>query len=187
VASPFPNTIPKNEDEIIIPAVNGTKFVLEAVVRAGTVKKVVLTSSIAAIFTGQSHTNHFTEKNWSNTAESPPYEKSKHLAEKEAWRIYYKNPDKFELSVINPGYIQGPTFSGSNQFTSSELVVKVLSGNMPGIPRVSIGIVDVRDVALAHVRCIEREFFQISNGKRYILVEGSYWMEEMLRMLRDEF
>lgn len=58
---------------------------------------------------------------------------------------------------------------------------------MPGIPRVSIGIVDVRDVALAHVRCIEKEFFQISNGKRYILVEGSYWMEEMLRMLRDEF
>lgn len=68
MASPFPNVIPKNEDEIIIPAVNGTKYVLEAVVRAGTVKKVVLTSSIAAIFTGQSHTNHFTEKNWSNTA-----------------------------------------------------------------------------------------------------------------------
>lgn len=82
--------------------------------------------------------------------------------------------------MINPGFIQGPTFSGSNQFTSSELIVKVLTDNLMGIPKVSIGIVDVRDVALAHVRCIEPEFYEISNGKRFILVENSYWMEDMI-------
>ena len=80
------------------------------------------------------------------------------------------------MTIINPGFIQGPTFSGSNQFTSAEMVTKILKNDMAGIPKVSFGIVDVRDVALAHVRAIETKNLEITNGKRYLLVEHSYWL-----------
>ena len=80
VASPFPNKEPKHEDELIKPAVEGTKAVLEACLKHG-VKKVIVTSSIAAIFTGRKDKNYFTNNDWSNLATSPAYEKSKCLAE----------------------------------------------------------------------------------------------------------
>lgn len=69
------------------------------------VKKIVITSSIASVFTGNSHKNYFTEEDWSNLDNSPAYEKSKHLAEKMAWSIYKENPGKIKLTIILPGFI----------------------------------------------------------------------------------
>lgn len=102
VASPFPNDVPKNENEVIKPAVEGTKAVLDACLKHG-VKKVIVTSSIAAIFTGRKDKNHFTENDWSDLATSPPYEKSKCLAEQYVWEFYKKHHDKIKITTINPG------------------------------------------------------------------------------------
>jgi len=106
------------------------------------------------------------------------------LAEKEVWKIYEENKGKIKLTVINPGFIQGPSYS-SNAFTSSDLIVRVLKDEVPGIPKISFGFVDVRDVALAHVIALEKE--NETDGKRYILFENSYWMEDTISILRDEF
>ncbi|EDK31897.1 NAD-dependent epimerase/dehydratase family protein (macronuclear) [Tetrahymena thermophila SB210] len=185
VASPFPNAKPKNEDEIIKPAVEGTTSVYEAALR-NNVKKIVITSSIVAVFTGIKEKNNFTESDWSNIPQCPPYDKSKTLAERKAWEIYDKNKDKIQMTIINPGFIQGPSFH-SNQFTSADFVVRVMKNDLPGIPKISLQTVDVRDVALAHVVCLDQDKLEITNAKRYLLVEGSYWMADMVQVLKEEF
>ena len=117
VASPFPDSIPKKESDVIDPAINGTRSVFEAAIKNG-VKKLVLTSAIAAIFAGHSNPkNNFDENDWSIPEKSSAYEKSKYFAEREAWKIFDKNKDKIKLTVINPGLVLGPPLL-SNPFTS---------------------------------------------------------------------
>lgn len=110
-ASPFPAEVPKNEDEIIKPAVNGTLFLIRACAQSGsTVKRVVLTSSCAAVFGDQFIGNNtYTEKDWPNVTNLYPYTKSKILAEKAAWDFVKekekKNESCFQLAVVNPGLV----------------------------------------------------------------------------------
>ncbi|EAS07176.1 cinnamoyl-CoA reductase (macronuclear) [Tetrahymena thermophila SB210] len=184
-ASPFPQTVPKNEDELIIPAVQGTEAIFEAALKHG-VKKIVMTSSIASVFTGNTHKNFFTSNDWSNLAQSPPYEKSKTLAEKKAWEIYEKNKSKIKMTIILPGYIQGPSFH-SNDCVSADFVLKVMKNELPGIPKVSFATIDVRDCALAHVIPLDEDKFELTNGKRYLLTEGTYWMYDLIQILKEEF
>ncbi|KAL4484411.1 hypothetical protein ABPG74_019588 [Tetrahymena malaccensis] len=184
-ASPFPQCIPKDEDELIKPAVIGTESVFESALRNG-VKKIVMTSSSVSVFSGNTHKNFFNSSDWANLSHCHAYEKSKTLAEKKAWEIYEKNKQKIQLTVILPGFIQGPSYH-TNDYTSADFILKTMKNELPGIPKVSMAIVDVRDCALAHVIALDQQKLQITNGKRYILTEGSYWMYDLIQILKDEF
>ena len=149
-ASPFPIAAPKNEDELIRPAVDGTIAVMRGCQAAG-VKKVVITSSIAAIASDKK--THFTSEDWADYENEKPYEKSKALAEKAAWDfINDLTPgQKFDLVTINPGFIIGPNLNSAH-FSSGDIIgKKFMMGELPGIPQLSMPIVDVRNVAEAHV------------------------------------
>ena len=152
VASPFPAKLPKNEDELIIPARDGTLRVLRAARDAG-VKRVVVTSSFAAIGYGHGHsTCVYSEKDWSDTKASSikPYPKSKTLAEQAAWDFIKNDGGSLELSVINPVAIFGPVL-GKDLSMSIVVIKRLLDGDMPGCPHLYFGVVDVRDVADAHL------------------------------------
>ncbi|KAL4477995.1 hypothetical protein ABPG72_013403 [Tetrahymena utriculariae] len=212
-ASPFPQTIPKNEYNLKLPAVQGTEAIFEATLKHG-VKKIVMASSIASVFTGNTHKNFFTSNDWSNLAQSPPYEKSKTLAKKKAWDIYEKNKSKIKMTIILPArlysskilfnqqikintnimnqlqYIslnlKGPSFH-SNDCVSSDFVLKVMKNDLPGIPKVSFATIDVRDCALTHFSPLDQEKLELTNGKRYLLTEGTYWMYDLIQILKEEF
>ena len=147
VASPFPAGVPKNEDELIIPAREGALRVLKAARDAG-VKRVVLTSSFAAIgYTPKSNNEPYTEKDWTNPNDKiGAYTKSKTIAEKAAWDFIAREGKGLELSVVNPVGVLGPVL-GPDYSTSIQLVQRLLEGSVPGIPHLSFGLVDVRDVA----------------------------------------
>ena len=191
IASPFPAGLPSDPNDVIRPAVQGTLNVLSACAESGCVKKVVLTSSIAAIScggTGHPHRdNHvYTEEDWSPPDACAPYEKSKTLAEKAAWDFVKELPSekKFDLTVINPGLIFGPIltkFSG----TSVGLIKSVLTGETPGALDITFGVVDVREVAQAHISAMEKPE---SNGNRYLLIsESTVAFHDMNRWLHEEF
>src|SRR5689334_9630457 len=139
VASPFPPTQPKNEDELIIPAREGALRVLRAARDAG-VKRVVLTSSFAAIGYGHPPTDRpFTEEDWTNVdggVSVSAYVKSKTLAERAAWDFIAREGGSLELSVINPVGVLGPVL-GSDNSTSIQMVQQLMSGAMPGLPNLS--------------------------------------------------
>jgi len=155
-ASPFPLVEPKDENELIKPAVDGTLSVMEAA-RKHKVKRVVITSSVASIFDPNDFKEKVTEKDWPDTSAKgfPAYNKSKALAERAAWDFVSKLPEdeKFEVATINPGLILGPA-SVAEGFSSGVAISKFLLNEMPGIPKVSMSIVDVRDVALAHLKAL---------------------------------
>lgn len=156
-ASPFPLAPPRNENDLINPAVNGTISVLKAC-HANKVTRVVITSSVAAIQACRPEDRpidgKFSEKNWSNPIGDhiDPYSKSKTLAELAAWEFQKNLPEneKFEIVTINPSLVLGPSFIGAG-FTSGEIISKFLEGEYPGVPRVMISLVDVREVAEAHL------------------------------------
>jgi dihydroflavonol-4-reductase len=187
VASPFPLELPKNEDDIIIPAVEGTLRVLRAASSSG-VKRLVLTSSIVAIMNG--HTNYekvYDENDWSNLeGKMTPYPKSKTLAEKAAWDFVDQraSSNPIEMSVINPGFVMGPLLDGRSLGTSAETVRKILAGEYPGIGRIMFSIVDVRDVAAAHIAAMTNPN---AAGKRYICAVDSIWFKEMCEILHHRF
>lgn len=169
VASPLLTSLPKNENEMIIPARDGTLRVLRAAREAG-VKRVVITSSVAAIGYGHPPRDKpFNETDWTNLdgADVQPYPKSKTLAERAAWD-FIASEGGLELSVINPagifGPVLGPDFSGS-----IEIVKSLLDGAMPAVPRVYFGVVDVRDVADLHLRAMTAPD---AKGERFIAVSG---------------
>ena len=192
IASPFPSSVPKNPDEVIRPAVDGTMNVLTACAESGSVKKVVLTSSIAAISCGgagrpdQPKDHVYTEEDWSPPEACAPYERSKTLAEKAAWDFIKELPEekKFDLAVINPGFVQGPALTKGSG-TSVGIVMGMLAGKIPAVPDVSFGIVDVRDVAQAHIVAMEKPE---SNGKRHLLVgESNVPFQQVLQWMAAEF
>ncbi|XP_028405338.1 tetraketide alpha-pyrone reductase 1-like [Dendronephthya gigantea] len=186
VASPFPNAPPKNEDEVITPAVEGTKNVLEACANSGSVKRVVITSSVVAIYCGNQDKGYMlTEEDWSVLESCPPYEKSKVLAEQSAWDFVKKLPDeqKFDLVTINPGYMLGPLLHGSS-CTSMEIHKRLLQKEMPMLPKLQLALCDVRDVATAHIKSLT-----LSNApdNRFIVSAGSMWLREFAQTLDREF
>lgn len=179
VASPFPLTIPTDENELIVPAREGTLRVLRAAKQAG-VRRVVLTSSIAAFMNGHPEAKRvFDERDWTNL-EGPvqPYPKSKTLAEQAAW-AYAKEAD-LELSVIAPGLILGPSLDGHYP-TSREYIRKLMRREVPGVSRTTLFTVDVRDVAAAHLAAMTAPK---AAGGRFIAVEGGYRFLEIARILQ---
>ena len=171
VASPFPPSVPKHEDELIVPAREGTLRVLRVSRDAG-VKRVVLTSSFAAIGYGHKPQNApFNETNWTDpTGEGmAPYVKSKTLAERAAWDFIAKEGGSLELSVINPVGVFGPVL-GPDFSTSILLLKRLMVGAMPGCPRLYFGVVDVRDVADLHIRAMAHP---AAKGERLLAVAGN--------------
>jgi dihydroflavonol-4-reductase len=172
VASPFPASIPKHEDELIVPAREGALRVLRASRKAG-VKRVVLTSSFAAIGYGKSpQSNPYDETNWTDPTgdDLTAYVKSKTLAERAAWDFIAKEGGSLELSVINPVGVFGPVL-GPDYATSILLVQRLMDGAMPGCPQLYFGVVDVRDVADLHIRAMTHP---AAKGERFLGVAGDF-------------
>lgn len=182
-ASPFPLVQPKDPEAVIRPAVDGTLRALRAARDAG-VGRAVLTSSCAAIMgrdmaTGQ--TEH-READWSDP-EHPtmtPYAVSKTLAERAAWDYVRGEALDMGLTAINPGLVMGPPLD-RHYGTSLRVVERVLSGKDPMQPRVSFPVVDVRDVALMHLRALQ---IPETAGRRYAAVSGLLWFRDMARILK---
>jgi nucleoside-diphosphate-sugar epimerase len=190
-ASPFFITKIKNpEEELLRPAKEGTRNVLEAVKRTPTVKRVVLTSSVAAIYGDNvdirlAPGRVFTEKEWNVTssAKHDPYPYSKLIAEKEAWAIA-KEQDQWDLVAINPGWILGPSLSKRKDSMSVSTMIQFGDGTYrAGVPELWNGIVDVRDVASAHIKA----GFRPKARGRHIIVSGEAKLLDLANILRKNF
>ena len=173
--------------DLIRPAVDGTTRVLRACAESGTVKRVVVTSSVAAIAFGHDPHDHKvrTEADWSNVNRCEAYQKSKTLAERAAWEFAEGLPagKRFELAVINPGFVLGPVLN-ADPGTSGEVVRKLFMREMPACPRIGFAPVDVRDIAIAHRLAMERPE---AAGNRYICAGDHMWIEDMAKVLAAEF
>ncbi len=186
VASPFPLSAPKDEGELILPAREGTLRVLRAARDSG-VQRVVLTSSSAAVTYGHKpQTAPFDETSWTEPdagrARVTPYAKSKTLAERAAWDFVAKEGGRLQLSVVNPVGVFGPVL-GPDYSSSIVFVRRMLDGDVPGLPRLTFGVVDVRDVADLHLRAMTNP---AANGERFLAVAGNYMsVREFAAILRD--
>jgi len=181
VASPIPVNAPKHEDELIVPARDGTLRVLRAA-RDANVKRVVMTSTCGAIYYGHpSQKAPFDETSWTIVnSDLTAYVKSKVIAERAAWDFIASEGRGLELSVVNPAGIFGPILAPD--YSSSIELIKRLMKGVPGAPRIYFGVVDVRDVADLHLRAMTHPS---AKGERFISVSGdSISMVDIARMLR---
>jgi nucleoside-diphosphate-sugar epimerase len=182
VASPFPPKQPKDPDELIVPAREGTLRVLRASLDAG-VKRVVVTSSVAAIRGNEAAGSRaLTEEDWTDP-ENPgitPYARSKTIAEQAAWELARERGVEDRLAVVNPGGIIGPVLNNDLSY-SIQAVERVLKGG-PGLPRYGLGFVDVRDVADLEIKAMASPR---AGGQRFIAITKFLWMAEIGEILRD--
>ncbi len=190
MASPFKLRVKDPNKDLIEPALEGTRNVLNAATRSGTVKKVVLTSSVVAIYgDARDMTDRglekFTEEHFNETSSAThqPYSYSKVLAEKEAWKIYKAQHD-WELVVINPGFVMGPLLTPHTESESIKFMRDMLTGKFAsGAPDLKFALVDVRDVATAHVAGMEKP----QAKGRYILVNKVLSVLEMAQLIEKLF
>ncbi|OJF93720.1 SDR family oxidoreductase [Pararhizobium antarcticum] len=178
VASPFPDRVPKDEDELIRPARDGALRVLKAAKKAG-VRRVVLTSSIAAINYGAGRAP-FSEADWTDVDGplSTPYYKSKTIAERAAWA--FAKAEGLELAVVNPGMILGPVLGGKPG-TSVGLIRGMMKGKYPAMPDFRVAVVDARDVADAHVQAM---IVPEAAGERFIAAGKAMSLKEISEVLK---
>ncbi len=154
IASPCFVEEPKNENELITPALEGTLRALKAA-HISKVKKVVLTSSIGAMAYGHSNSCCNTI-DWTDTSKDVgAYIKSKTIAEKAAWDFVDKlNEGSFAMTTIHPGMVFGPLLSNDIDGISASLITKMITGKFPALPDIYFTVVDVRDVAKLHVQAL---------------------------------
>lgn len=176
------------QKEIIDVAVKGTENVLSAMDKAGSVRRMVQTSSIAAVVGHQHPKDHvFTESDWADdaTVATDPYAVSKRESERLARKHCDARPegDRYVLSAINPVFVQGPVLAKPHLRSSPSLAKDLITGKFPLAPALSFGIVDVRDVALAHVRALEVE----APSARYVCSAESMWMMDLVQALKPQF
>lgn len=196
VASPVPRGSVKDEErDIVQPAVAGVTNVLRAAAAPGsTVQRMVLTSSIAAVFEGRTAewaSKTFTEADFSHAPACGGYARSKVRAEQAGWELLKEvnaaraatGATPFELAVINPGFVIGP-IATDGAGSSTEVYFRLLDGAMPAIPALSFPSIDVRDVAIAHLKAM---LLPGAAGKRFILTNGCYPMRQMAADLAAEF
>lgn len=181
VASPVPVKQPKDEDEIIIPAKTGTINVLKAAT-AHNIKRVVVTSSVAAVTSNGRRSETFTDQDWTDLSRTDlsPYVKSKTVAEKAAW-AYVEGKD-LELVVVNPALVLGPALE-TDYGSSLEALYLLMSGAYPILPKLGFEIVDVRDVATLHRLALETP---AAAGKRYLCANGFRWFVDIAKIVKAE-
>lgn len=183
IASPIFLALPKDENEMIRPAVDGTLRVLKAARDAG-LKRVVMTSNFGAV--GYSHQDphtSITEADWTDPNEKglSSYNKSKVMAERAAWEFIRREGGDLELSVINPVGIFGPSL-GPDLSSGFELVKNLLDGTMKAIPNLTLNIIDVRDVADLHIRAMTSP---AAKGQRFLaLAGGKISLPEVAKLLK---
>ena len=180
VASPYPLNQPKDENVLIKPAVEGTERVVSLAIK-NNVKKIVLTSSVVAVSVG--HTKkEYSEEDWS-LADKPiaAYPKSKTLAERKAWELIKNANSDTKLTVINPSGVIGPSLT--SEISSTQLIIAgLMNGRIPVNLPIHIGYVDVRDVALAHIKALENPN---SDGERIILSNTELWHKDVSKILKE--
>lgn len=173
--------------DIVDVAVEGTTNVLRSVVKSGVARRVVVTSSIAAVIDEQGGSRTFSEDDWNESAtlEGSPYPLSKTLAEKAAWAFVKELPEdqRFALVTINPSLVLGPVYTKGHGRTSPAIIRDLLTGKFPLIPKLGFNYVDVRDVALGHVRALQRPEAE----GRYILSNTGGPLPRIAAPLRDAF
>jgi dihydroflavonol-4-reductase len=187
VASPFPPAQPKNPDELIVPAREGTIRVLRASLAAG-VKRVVVTSSVAAVRHAASEEDQrgrvLTEADWSDP-DNPhvtPYTRSKTIAELAAWEYMRAQGAQERLVTVQPGAIVGPVL-GDDRSYSLQAVERMLTGRMPGVPRLGFCFIDVRDVAALQLGAMSAP----DAGGQRLLAAGTFlWLSEVAAILREQ-
>ncbi|MCW5713985.1 MAG: aldehyde reductase [Bauldia sp.] len=181
VASPYPLNQPRDVNEVVRPAREGTLRVLTAA-RAAGVKRVVLTSSVAAIASARYDRTRFDESDWSDVSSLGinAYALSKTLAERAAWDFVAdgKGP---ELAVINAGQVFGPPLDANVQ-TSGEMIENFLRGKYPIVARFGLPVADVRDVAAAHVAAMEKPE---AAGQRFIVADAFLWFADIGRIIGE--
>jgi Nucleoside-diphosphate-sugar epimerases len=171
-----------DEDFFVKPAVAGVKRAMKFA-KKHNVKKVVLTSSVAAIYETMESKSYYDETDWSDP-ENPAishYSKSKTLAERAAWEFIENENHPFELAVINPALVIGPSLSG-DLGESNKAIMMVATGKMPVAVPLQFGYVDVRDVAAAHILAMQNP---ASNGERFALAEKDLWYKDVAQVLRS--
>jgi dihydroflavonol-4-reductase len=184
VASPFIMGEPKDPNDLIKPAVEGTERVL-GFAKEGGVKRVVLTSSTVAI-SSDMESGICGPDDWADPEKVGSYAKSKILAERAAWRFVdaQSSDNPMELVVINPGGIMGPTLTGQATGTSTSMISDMIRGKMPMIPDIAVGMVDVRDVAQVHVSALG---IPEAAGQRFVLAsEEAIPMIKVAQTLKSE-
>ncbi len=173
---------------LVQPAIEGTRNVLHSVNKADTVKRVILTSSIVAIYGDNEDMkgkSAFTEEDWNTTSslEHQPYSYSKTLAEQEAWEIANAQ-NRWDLVTINPGLILGPSLAKRTDSTSITTILSFLQGEYKmGVPDLENGLVDVRDVAKAH----RLAAFTTEAQGRYIITSVEAKLLDMARIIENNF
>ncbi len=179
-ASPYVLDAKDPQKDLVDPAVKGTRNVLLAAARSSSVKRVIVTSSMAAI-TDEPESDHvLTEEDWNtrSSLERNPYYFSKTLAERAAWDFVKEEKPAFDLVVINPFLVIGPSLMPAIN-TSNQLFVDLLKGTYPGVMNLTWGFVDVRDVADAHVRALESP----KASGRYIAAGETIAMRDVVDLL----
>ena len=181
-ASPFPIVQPKNEDDLIRPAVDGTLRVLRAAQSAG-ISRVILTSSIEAVMHGRK-SGPVTEADWSDTTArtASAYTRSKTLAERAAWDFVAQHPE-LQLTAINPGMVLGRPMD-RHTGSSIGVLARLLSGKDPVVPDFRLPVTDLADVSAAHVAALRRPE---SAGRRFIVSDRFMSMPEMARLLKAAY
>jgi dihydroflavonol-4-reductase len=180
VASPIPPNAPGHEDELIVPARDGALRVLRTARDAGA-RRVVLTSSFGTVGYGPQPTGRpFSEIDWTDVdGDISAYVKSKTLAERAAWDFMAREGGVLELAVVNPGAIFGPVL-GPDYSVSAGIIKRLMDRSMPGCPRLSYGIVDVRDVADLHLRAMTSP---VAKGERFIAIAGDSMTIQQIALL----
>ncbi|MFM7029002.1 MAG: NAD-dependent epimerase/dehydratase family protein [Chakrabartia sp.] len=183
VASPLPSNAPKSDEDLIVPAREGALRALRFAKEAG-VARFVMTSSVAAIAYGHARTReYFTEADWTDitSPDAYAYVKSKTIAERAARDWVAQNAPEMEFVTVNPSLVLGPLLAADFS-TSLEAIKKLLEGSLPGLPRLGFSVVDVRDVADLHVRCLTTPGLA---GERFVAAGPFLWMRDVAAILRD--
>ena len=185
VASPFPVGVPRDENELIVPAREGTLRALRFAHEAG-IGHFVQTSSSAAIAYGHpASKTDYDERDWTDVDARgiQPYVKSKTVAERAARDWVAANAPEMAFCSINPVAVLGPV--ASDDFAASiEFVRRFLTGEIPAIPNIGFTVVDVRDVAMLHVLALEAPADTI-RGERFAAAADFFWMADMAALLRE--
>lgn len=183
VASPMPTGEFKDQD-ILTPAREGTRRVLEAAASAG-VRRVVLTSSGVAALPPLGRAAPIDETLWTERPDRPAYRyaRAKTIAEREAWAFVRSNTRAPELTTILPGFIQGPVM-GADYSGSVDLIAQMLQGKLPAAPNIGFAVVDVRDLAELHVRAM---LSPAAAGERFLAMGEFLWLIEFAAILRERF
>lgn len=179
-ASPYVLDAVDPQRDLVDPAVKGTVSVLESCARAAGIERVVVTSSMAAVTDQPDEDVVLTEEHWNEKSSLTrnPYYYSKTLAERAAWTFVEEKKPSWDLVVINPFLVIGPSL-GPGVNTSNQIFVDLLTGKYPGIVRLTWGVVDVRDVALAHVRATTLK----NASGRYLCANATVTMREVVELL----